>query len=554
MSRKFPWLKLQKKSGVETPLRAPVWFGNRTNGEFWHDATPKERLMEKLVLERSEKLAKYHGMDRREFLASSAGMVATMAVINELGGCKDDGKTPLGADGSAATGDGPPYFKDNAPYLVKPVKGTCDPADRLTGDEFIFDIQTHSFDDGEWRQKNPSYSNFLTLLGGSCTEPNRLDCFSLDHYADLMFLQSDTTVSVISSWPANTCTDERTNGCGLPLSNEGMRALRDKLNGASQSQRVVNQVQIMPNDDIELQKQIMTMAAQDPDWRAVSWKAYPAWRSDTYKPNGSPSGYFMTDDIGTEFIEHGLSLGLRNFAIHKGLPIPGFDVEHNQPTDIGPIAKMYPNANFIIYHSGISSGCMSGCGAANERAPFDPSNQKPLGMDMLIKSAMDSGLVDENGPTGKINIFPELGSAWSNVMTDAVAAQHFIGKLLKFFGEDNVCWGTDSILAGSPQVQIEMFRSFTITESFREQFGYPELTDTVKRKIFGLNAAKIFRVNPDDIRCKLDKNALAMRRIELDGEFGGRRWTQLAPHGPRTRREFITAARAAIKKGQPGIA
>jgi hypothetical protein len=91
MSKKFPWLKLTKKSGYEAPLEPPVWFGNRSNGEFWHDATPKEQMTRKLILDRADTEARHRGVDRREFLASTAGMITTLAVMNELAGCKEDG-------------------------------------------------------------------------------------------------------------------------------------------------------------------------------------------------------------------------------------------------------------------------------------------------------------------------------------------------------------------------------------------------------------------------------------------------------------------------------
>src|SRR4051794_6563672 len=191
MSKKFPWLSKQKKSGIEVPVEPPVWFGNRSNGEFWWEATPKEKLTRKLILERAETESRKQGIDRREFLASTAGMITTMAVINQLAGCADDGKTKLAADGGT-DGGSKAVVPEDGPYVTE-TKATCDPADRLSGDEFIFDIQTHSFDDGEWRTKQPAYTSFLNLLRGdpSCTEANRLDCFDQDHYADLMFVKSD---------------------------------------------------------------------------------------------------------------------------------------------------------------------------------------------------------------------------------------------------------------------------------------------------------------------------------------------------------------------------
>ena len=51
-------------------------------------------------------------------------------------------------------------------------------------------------------------------------------------------------------------------------------------------------------------------------------------------------------------------LGVKTFAIHKGLPISGFSVAHNLPDDIGPVAKDYPDCNFIVYHSSICAGQM----------------------------------------------------------------------------------------------------------------------------------------------------------------------------------------------------
>jgi hypothetical protein len=194
------------------------------------------------------------------------------------------------------------------------------------------------------------------------------------------------------------------------------------------------------------------------------------------------------------------------------------------------------------------------CASALERKEFDPNNDKPLGLDMLIKSLWDEGLIDENGPKKKLNVYGELGSAWSSVMRDTVASQHFMGKLLKYFGPDNICWGTDSILGGSPQSQIELFRMFQISEQYQQMYGYPAITDDMKAKIFGLNAAKLFKIDPEAERCKIADGALGRYKRQQDVEFGERRWTQVPPLAPRTRREFIDAARNAIKKGHPGIA
>src|SRR5580698_3899710 len=85
MASKFPWLKLRKKTEPELPLEPPIWFGNQSNGEYFRHQTPQEAKMRAEILRRAEKEAPRHGMDRREFLASSMGVAVTLTVINEMG-------------------------------------------------------------------------------------------------------------------------------------------------------------------------------------------------------------------------------------------------------------------------------------------------------------------------------------------------------------------------------------------------------------------------------------------------------------------------------------
>lgn len=137
-------------------------------------------------------------------------------------------------------------------------------------------------------------------------------------------------------------------------------------------------------------------------------------------------------------------------------------------------------------------------------------------------------------------------------MTKTVDSQHYIGKLLKYLGPDNICWGTDCILSGSPQSQIEAFRMFTITPAFQKQYGYPALTPEIKAKIFGLNAARLYHVDPTAARCKVNNNTFAQIKRQLDEEIGPRRWAAKTPLGPRTVEEFFAHAREMRAKGVPG--
>jgi predicted TIM-barrel fold metal-dependent hydrolase len=115
------------------------------------------------------------------------------------------------------------------------------------------------------------------------------------------------------------------------------------------------------------------------------------------------------------------------------------------------------------------------------------------GTDRLIKSLHDSGIK----PGG--NVYAELGSTWYILIKRPEEAAHVLGKLLLALGEDNILWGTDSVWYGSAQPLIDAFRAFQIPEEFQERFGYPPITDAIKGKILGLNAARVYGVDPKHV-------------------------------------------------------
>ena len=71
-----------------------------------------------------------------------------------------------------------------------------------------------------------------------------------------------------------------------------------------------------------------------------------------------------------------------------------------------------------------------------------------------------------------------------------------LGMMIDAFGADHVLWGTDSIWWGSPQWQIEAFKRLEMPEPLAKRFGYAPLTVEAKRQILGLNAARVYGVDP----------------------------------------------------------
>ena len=192
-------------------------------------------------------------------------------------------------------------------------------------------------------------------------------------------------------------------------------------------------------------------------------------------------------------IEKARKLGVRNIAIHKGLAFGPQSYEHSTCVDIGRVAKRYPDVNFLIYHSGFVTDA--------DGRPVRPEahrRRRRAGARALPRTASSPDT----------NVYAELGSTWRFAMRDPDTAAHALGKLFKYCGEDNVLWGTDSIWYGSPQDQIQAFRTFQIAPELRAKHGYPEITPALRAKVFGLNALRIYPV-PDDV---LHKHCEGSRR------------------------------------------
>jgi hypothetical protein len=109
--------------------------------------------------------------------------------------------------------------------------------------------------------------------------------------------------------------------------------------------------------------------------------------------------------------------------------------------------------------------------------------------------------------------------------------------LLRHVGEDRVLWGTDSIWYGSPQDQLQAFRSFALDERLAERHGYPLLTPQLKAKILGLSGAKVYGVDPAAALRRAAADPIGRRKLARDSA------PSFATYGPRTVREFAALQR-----------
>ncbi len=436
-----------KKSDSTPDDELPIKLDSTSNGEYLPvPLSPELRWVRKEARRRADANARRLGLSRREFFRSSAGAATVLLTLNEVA-CGGTYRVPKEGALDSAAADG-----------------------ALAGDEFIFDVQTHHVDLTRpwWKDPRPNMSSFLLTTPKAKCSPEPLHCFDQDHFLKEVFLDSDTDMAVLSAlW-------------GTPEMNailpEEAVLTRERFERMEGAPRLVLHGVVWGKAQSDAQRaEHMKKLVEVHGIRA--FKLYPVW-----SPDGA--GYRLDDPkTGMRIFEQGLAAGVSVFAIHKGLKLPGGDKAFTSALDVGPAAKAFPKATLLIYHSGFDT--------AHKEGPYDPKAE--LGVDALLRS------LEENGIGREGNVYAELGGVWRESMKDPEQAAHVLGKLLTHLGEDRILWGTDAIWYGSPQDQIQAFRAFEISSEFQQRYGYPALTGAIKRKIFGLNAARVYGVSPEEI-------------------------------------------------------
>jgi predicted TIM-barrel fold metal-dependent hydrolase len=439
-------------------------------------------------------------MSRRRFLRSVCGAATTLLAINA---CSEESARQA------------VRRKPGGTFSV-PSTASVDPdaaRSALAGDEFVFDVQGHFLDYAGGMPGTPQGREFWTgFPQQQCGEADPRICFSADHFMEEVFLRSDTSMVVLSALPI---APE-----GRPMSADAMDHARRLAAAVCHDERVLLHAQALPNVG-DLQANLDAMSDAVARYPVVSWKVFTNF-PDLYDASGNA---WRLDDgdpalarVGDAFLRHAVELGVPTVAAHKGLSTTlGYSSPHATPVYVGPAARSHSDVRFLVYHSGYEADVVEG--------PYDDAT-RDRGVNRLLASMADAGI----GPNQ--NVYAELGTTWWALLARPDEAAHLLGKLLVHVGEDNVLWGTDAVFYGSPQGQIQAFRAFQISEQFQEQYGYPALTDEIKRKVLGLNALKLHDVDPVAVPCTFSREDLEQLRTTIPVATPRR--------GPRTRAELRT--------------
>jgi predicted TIM-barrel fold metal-dependent hydrolase len=388
-----------------------------------------------------------------------------------------------------------------------------------------------------WAQWNPAQL-------GPDSPPNpgppttELGEFHIGQYINRMYLQAQTSVSIISN--ANIALFTGASGTRGALNiAESLSAeiltgwqtakCRDFINALAGSTRALAHAQIYPGPGNKhdplfgdyTQWQVDNM---QPD----SWKGYNVAQAASAQP-GTEFGRWRLDDEALAYPTYEIIYankeqlkrhpGFFNLCIHKGLSAnltqpggPNNTPQFGNPDDLVKAASDWPQFNFIIYHSCIRpsfwvlqslqdienlAGSMAPTRLTDSDGHTVPNIRWSTQFAQIAGGKYVAGAeptsTSPSSPRPLRNIYAELGTTMASmIVTFPTVWSHLIGQLLYYMGENNIVFGSDSLWYGGPQWQIDALWRFQIPEDIRQKWNYPQVTESAKRKILGLNSARLY--------------------------------------------------------------
>ncbi len=499
------------RADTAEPLRSPIPTRMISNGEYMPvPQTEQQQRVEARIKDLTESASKKLGVDRRVFLASTGGMAAALLAMNEVFGR---------------------FFNVDPIEMFEPVAYAQAGAPR---DLFVFDDQLHlvrgtniasghslraaaqgptageryapraarGVDEGgeAWRPWNPA------LVGLPMSPSN----FQLVQFIKDVFLDSQVTIGLLSNVTAMSATPVGDRGRpgieNRPPRNyrEAERAETITAAQTAAARNFVNEIsgsrRMMAHGMLYVGKGNLEYVQQQIDEnRPDSWKGYNI--SYAAKVDDDPMSLMRRwrhddEDVAYPTFEliqknyerlRGEFPGFNNICVHKGLAPGPPDPVMGHPADMPKAAQDWPNLNFITYHACI------------QQTSWHADSLQTIRSRTLRDGVPDIKWTTEYAQLVApfSNCYAEIGTTWgSSVVTFPTVAAHIMGQLMRYLGEDRIVFGSDSVWYGSPQWQIDALWRFQIPDEMRQAYGYPELTDAAKRKILGLNSARLYGITP----------------------------------------------------------
>ncbi len=320
---------------------------------------------------------------------------------------------------------------------------------------FIIDGHTHLWDASKENIKNVHGQQFIDCFYGyhAALSPkdqvwpkDKFDNYGPDQYYQDLFVDGPDDMAILNP---TYLTDFYKKGFNTTEQNAVLKTRhpdRIILNGAWD-----------PRDG---EAGLDALEALHAKYKIKGVKLYTAeWRGDS-------RGYKLTDPWSYRYLEKCLKLGIKNIHVHKGPTIIPLDRDAFDVADIDHVATDFQGLNFIVEHCGLPR------------------------LDDFCWIAVQ-----------ETNVYGGLAVALPFIHARPDYFTNVISELLFWLGEDKLLFGSDYGI-WTPRWLVEKFMAYELPEQVKKDKGV-NLTLESKRKILGLNAARLYDIDVAAQRRKL---------------------------------------------------
>jgi predicted TIM-barrel fold metal-dependent hydrolase len=320
---------------------------------------------------------------------------------------------------------------------------------------FIIDGHTHNWDGRPENQKNIHGAQFIDCFYGyhmalspkeQVWPKDKFDCYGPDQMYQDLFVDGPDDMAILQ---CTYLSDFYKNGFNTIEQNAVMKERhpdRFILNGAWD-----------PRDG---EAGLDALQEMHEKYRIKGVKLYTAeWKGDS-------RGWKLSDPWAYRYLELCEKLGIVNIHVHKGPTITPLDRDAFDVADVDHCATDFQNLNFIVEHCGLprlDDFCWIG--------------------------------VQEK------NVYGGLAVALPFIHGRKDYFANVISELLFWLGEDKLLFGSDYGI-WTPRWLVEAFMSYELPEQITRDKGV-QLTLEGKRKILGLNAAKLYGIDVEAQKAKI---------------------------------------------------
>ena len=401
------------------------------------------------VRSRMDEMANNSELDRRTFFKSACGFAGAMLAVNAATGMKFFNVSEAEAQEVAAIEEVRETLRGKTGYVVDQHTHICT---RKAG--YIKGVNTT--ERGMW------FVDLLDGLGKAMGLENGTSDMNVENFGKLLLDGSDTDVAIYNPFGFR----EDYGGTDMVPIDEQAEVV-----ATWPDRTIMMGGGLTPNQGVPETLERLEMFVND--YNISGLKLY------TFDSTPQKGWWFDDEKRAYPIWEKCRELGIKNIGCHKGIPFGQFMARYAHAEDFDKVCDDFLDLNFIAFHSAWpyhgELGAMKG---------FKPQRN---------------------------NMFSELGSTFAaTVSSRPIECAHVLGSLVRDLGEDYVMWGTDSLLWGNPQWQIDAFRRFQIPDELVEGHGYPQLTDEIKAKILGGNAARLW-----DLKTAVNENGRMQARVKL---------------------------------------